>query len=269
MQKTIDNGERILPDILKSPYERMLYAKHLFSYEYITTILPSDYNILEIGCGEGYGSYLISKYFRNIIALDNNKETIDCAIKKYQAPNLKFIYYEGEILPFDDSSFDAVIAFQVIEHIKNDKAFVQQVVRILKDGGQFIATTPDKTYRLKPGQKPWYKYHIREYNKDELLDLLKPYFSNISIYAIKSLEDIFKIEKNVADLASFLSSIDIFNIRDLIGYHTKRYIINIFNNIRYIFIKNNNHPNKDFTTKDFFISNDFYHALDLLVQCKK
>ena len=71
-------------------------------------------------------------------------------------------------------SFDFVISFQVIEHIKNDKLFVKEIFRVLKDGGKFIVTTPNIEMTLT--RNPW---HIREYTITELENLLLQDFQSV------------------------------------------------------------------------------------------
>lgn len=73
-----------------------------------------------------------------------------------------------------NNSFDFVISFQVIEHIQNDSAYVKEIHRVLKPGGKFIVTTPNKPMSLS--RNPW---HIREYTISELKTLLLKCFSSV------------------------------------------------------------------------------------------
>jgi SAM-dependent methyltransferase len=80
---------------------------------------------------------------------------------------------------FADESFDYVISFQVIEHIKRDKDFVKEVSRVLRKGGKFIVSTPNAPMSLT--RNPW---HIREYTEQQLRDLLSADFSSIEAYGV-------------------------------------------------------------------------------------
>jgi SAM-dependent methyltransferase len=73
---------------------------------------------------------------------------------------------------FADESFDYVISFQVIEHIKRDKDFVKEVSRVLRKGGKFIVSTPNAPMSLT--RNPW---HVREYTSEELYMLLRGFES--------------------------------------------------------------------------------------------
>ena len=72
------------------------------------------------------------------------------------------------------NSFDYVITFQVIEHIKNDFAFLKEIHRVLRPGGRLIVSTPNKKMSLT--RNPW---HVREYTPDEFKNLIGNYFQSI------------------------------------------------------------------------------------------
>ena len=88
-------------------------------------------------------------------------------------------------LDFADESFDYVISFQVIEHIKNDKEFVAEVSRVLRKGGKFIVSTPNAPMSLT--RNPW---HVREYTAEELKKLLSKEFSQIDMMGVGGNEKI-------------------------------------------------------------------------------
>jgi len=271
MVKKIANGERVVPENIKTRYEYMLYIRHLFAYETVCQMLPAEFTVLEIGCGEGYGANLLAKYSKEVIAIDNNSFAIQHATKKYSSNNLKFLSYDGNKLPFDNNRFDAVISFQVIEHIEDDIKFISEVYRVLKDKGKLIFTTPNKKYRLKPGQKPWYQFHIREYDKDEFEDLLETIFNKVKVSYINAPLEIYNTELKLAKLASLVQTCDLLNLRKLISYNMKRKVIQMFsfiNNLKDYSQKERNLKNK-YNTKDFFISNDETRGLDLFAICEK
>ena len=90
-------------------------------------------------------------------------------------------------LKFDDNSIDFVVTFQVIEHIKDDEKFVQEIHRVLKPGGKLILTTPNILMSLS--RNPW---HIREYNPTEMNEILKTSFSNINLKGIYGNEKVMR-----------------------------------------------------------------------------
>jgi SAM-dependent methyltransferase len=80
-----------------------------------------------------------------------------------------------------DSAFNFVVAVEVLEHVEQDDAFVAQVNRVLRDGGQFLMTTPngDSVANTNPD-------HKRHYTRAGLESLLKRYFRDVQVaYAIR------------------------------------------------------------------------------------
>ena len=94
-------------------------------------------------------------------------------------PHVRYMQATVPPLPFADGSFDFVISFQVIEHIRRDVDFVREVHRVLRPGGQFIVTTPNAPMSLT--RNPW---HVREYTADELRDLLARSFSAVEMLGV-------------------------------------------------------------------------------------
>jgi SAM-dependent methyltransferase len=80
-----------------------------------------------------------------------------------------------------DASFDCVVAVEVIEHVADDEAFVREIHRVLRPGGQFLATTPNGDAR--PNTNPDHKRH---YKRAELHAILSRYFPIVGVeYAIR------------------------------------------------------------------------------------
>lgn len=150
-----------------NPVHQRLY----FPYEAAAKEISGD--ILELGCGWGRGVEKLLSVATNYTGLDKNVELINklqVAYPKhtFKTANLPFL------TDFADNSFDYVVTFQVIEHIKDDKKFLAEAHRVLKPGGKIYLTTVNKDYSLS--RNPW---HIREYKTNELRDLMLNYFSNV------------------------------------------------------------------------------------------
>jgi 2-polyprenyl-3-methyl-5-hydroxy-6-metoxy-1,4-benzoquinol methylase len=76
------------------------------------------------------------------------------------------VFHKMEIPPLlniESDSVDFVVTFQVIEHIQDDKFFLEDIHRVLKPGGTLLLTTPNKLMSLS--RNPW---HIREYTPIEM-----------------------------------------------------------------------------------------------------
>lgn len=75
-----------------------------------------------------------------------------------------------------EKSFDVVVAVEVLEHVREDEAFVRNVIRVLRPGGIFIMTTPNGDFIPNP-----YADHQRHYRRDQLVQLLARYFPSVDV----------------------------------------------------------------------------------------
>ena len=167
------SGERVIEDDYRSsPGMYAIYLMHLASYEFAKQYTAGQ-RVLDLGCGSGDGAAMIAETARSVTAVDVSPEAVSYAAHKYGRPNLTFQQIKAdELLPFPDQSFDVVLSFQVIEHVMDDAAYVREACRVLTEDGVLIVITPNRTTRLLAGQKPWNRWHVREYGSEELLRLL-------------------------------------------------------------------------------------------------
>jgi len=187
-------GERIIPGNFNSKEEYFLYIRHFFAYEFINKKVSKDNSVLEIGCGEGYGTSLVSTKVRNIVGLDVSKDIINHANEKYKSHNCFFELFDGYKIPFDNDSFDVVISCQVIEHVPNDINYLKEINRALKKGGFLILTTPNRVHRLYPWQKPWNSFHLREYSRRDFGKVLESVFLDVKVSGINAIKEITETE---------------------------------------------------------------------------
>lgn len=153
----IKTAERVSRDVTDN------YVFQRSKLAYVEAAKRVEGRVLEIGTGTGYGVEFIAPHAERYVTLDK------CRSEELpQMPsNVEFVQCAVPPLPFEDESFDCVVSFQVIEHIKCDKEFVREVYRVLKPGGRFIVSTPNRPMSLT--RNPW---HVREYTAEEFKALL-------------------------------------------------------------------------------------------------
>lgn len=133
--------------------------------------------VLEIGCGTGIDSLLVAEQTDALafgIDLSHEALTVAARISKCFANNLVSANADGFYLPFKDSVFDLVFSQGVLEHVPEEKPFLAEQIRVLKNGGILVVNVPQKYtvytlmkhYRIKRGQWPWGKE--KEYNYFQL-----------------------------------------------------------------------------------------------------
>jgi ubiquinone/menaquinone biosynthesis C-methylase UbiE/uncharacterized membrane protein YbhN (UPF0104 family) len=260
-------GERVIPEnFLQSKEAYLLYLKHLFAYESAKEFISEKSSIIEVGCGEGYGTHFLSHHVQHIIGLDVDESVIQHASNKYSSETCTFQIYNGLQIPYDDNTYDAVISFQVIEHVQNDICYLAEIQRILKPTGVCLLTTPNSAYRVKPNKKPWNRFHVREYYADELEALLKSIFSEVRVWGIRGNEEIENIEKVRVKQAQRFAALDPLNLRRFIpaSYETR-----IATELKKLLYKKRTTQNNDdflkkYSTHDFYITRDTVEdSLDL------
>lgn len=135
--------------------------------------------ILDIGCGYGWGTHLLSSKGR-VIGVDIDRKTISEAKKRFRDnKNIQFMCTDATHLPLQSNSLDTVVEIENIEHIREWWKCLQNIRRMLKKGGLLVISSPNRDYfwkRLKTrlgypvAPNP---YHVHEFCEDELVSLLK------------------------------------------------------------------------------------------------
>src|SRR3569832_184980 len=90
--------------------------EHLHRYALAKEFVQGK-KVLDIACGEGYGSNLLAEAAEMVQGVDIDESIIAKAKNKYTAKNLRFAGGSVEKIPFDASSFDVVVSFETLEHI--------------------------------------------------------------------------------------------------------------------------------------------------------
>ena len=101
-----------------------------------------DKDVLEIGCGNGHGAYLLNqKSSRSYVGLDVMEEQVEKARQRY--PQFKFLVQDATNLhQFVDGSKDVVVIFGVLHHIPEWRKVIDEVRRVLRTGGSFFVEEP-------------------------------------------------------------------------------------------------------------------------------
>ncbi|MDO8639225.1 MAG: methyltransferase domain-containing protein [Candidatus Daviesbacteria bacterium] len=124
--------------------------------------LKNGDKVLDLGCGSGYYSYLLSKMpiKLNITGIDNHVNAIEDAKRDVGEKNAKFIIGNAEKLPFPENSFDKIVMSEIIEHVKDDIRVLKEARRVLKQGGILVLTTPNKNYPFLWDPVNWILEHF-------------------------------------------------------------------------------------------------------------
>ena len=170
-------GERVIPGQVNAD----LWSEHLARYAFARRYAGGK-KVLDAGCGAGYGTAELAQEADHVTGLDLASEALDYARANYPLENVTFTAGSCVALPFLSGSFDLVVAFEVIEHLEDPIAFIAESARVLKPGGLFIVSTPNKRYyaesRAATGPN---LYHQHEFELHEFQTALSEFFPQVSL----------------------------------------------------------------------------------------
>ncbi len=149
---------------------------------------PGD-RLLDLGCGFGRHAYQAARLGAEVVGFDAGADEVRkvqdtfgamCVAGELHAETARVGAVRGDALrlPFGDSSFDRVIASEVLEHIPDDRSAMSELARVLRPGGTMAVTVPrcgpefvnwalSDEYHNVPGG------HVRIYRHKELVARLE------------------------------------------------------------------------------------------------
>jgi ubiquinone/menaquinone biosynthesis C-methylase UbiE len=220
MKKTT---ERLSPDRARTVEESVIDAMHRFAYLMVEEYAEPSDRLLEIGFGEGYGSEIVAPWVGEYVGVEVEPAAVTHAAEKYERLNTSFVHYDGTTLPFGDASFDLVIAFQVIEHVPDPEGFLHEARRVTPPGACVLIVTPNRNHRLQDGERPWNRYHLREYTAGELEAVMRKVFETVEMFGISGSPAMNEIEKRRVARARRLARLDRLGLRYVLpeGFDTR------------------------------------------------
>ncbi|MEO8886366.1 MAG: class I SAM-dependent methyltransferase [Mucilaginibacter sp.] len=167
--------ERVDIDVAGSPW----HEEHLSRYYFIKDRVK-DKVILDIACGTGFGTeLLINNNASFVYAADVADEAIEICnarLKKINAGNFICHKQDGTQMSYADHTFDMVVSFETIEHIKEYNSFLKEISRVLKPGGLLVLSTPNALVTKPINGVPQNPFHVHEFGPNELNQLLSKFF---------------------------------------------------------------------------------------------
>ena len=178
------NGERLVPKDKQCGPETEIYKEHMKRYEFAQTFIKKDDNVLDLACGVGYGSKLLTEK-RNctVYGCDISSDAIEYAQKNYSSKKVIFQTMNASSLSFPNKFFDCITCFETLEHLKNYVPALEEFSRVLKNHGTLIISTPNKEISLEHQSEN--EYHINEFTHDEFIKILSNNFKKILLYSQK------------------------------------------------------------------------------------
>ena len=172
-------GERVVPG--KTPDD--IYREHIDRYIFAAGLTKGK-AILDVACGTGYGvERMVEAGAARAVGVDISVESVSYARERFGGNDgTSFVCADAIRLPFSDSSFDVVVSFETIEHIKQYRKFLAECRRVLKENGLFVSSTPNRRIFSPDIRKPPNPFHVREFWPEEFTRLLGRFFADTKLY---------------------------------------------------------------------------------------
>jgi SAM-dependent methyltransferase len=245
--------------------ERPIRERQLAAY-YRAADYIEGLQVLEIGCGEGIGPSLLSRKAASMVALDYSEEAICIARSRYGDCGIEFQLMRVPPIKFSAGSFDAIICFQMIEHLKEPEELVVEIKRVLKEDGVALIATVNKEETIT--ENP---YHLHEFGANELETLLKKHFATVEMSGVFGDEVFTRYwEENRRWVSNFMR-LDICGLSRRLPRKLKAYLFDSASRLMRARLKQRNpHLCSEITHRNFvFRPNSFDGCLDFFAVCKK
>jgi GT2 family glycosyltransferase len=168
-------GERFVPEV-----EGDIKLEHVHRYLAVRHLARGK-RVLDIACGEGYGSKILSAEAVSVVGVDVDEASVIHAAATYTDANIKFLHGDIVAIPLADASVDLVVSFETLEHLTDHRMMMREIKRVLAQGGVLVVSSPDKReYSDLPNYKN--PYHLRELYLSEFVSLLGEHFAHHALY---------------------------------------------------------------------------------------
>jgi SAM-dependent methyltransferase len=171
-------GERTLPDV---PEENYWFQRHLAVYRWIAARAHGR-RIVDLACGEGYGSAELGRTAESVVGVDANPEAFDHARAKYTRGNVRF---ERNMIELWTGDVDCVVFLQTIEHVQDADAVMRHIRELIgPDGVAYVSTPNVLTLAPKGAERSGNPWHVHEYRPAEYRALCERHFGRVDLLGV-------------------------------------------------------------------------------------
>lgn len=160
-------------DTSLAPDRPNIEASIHFARYAIATPLVNGKKVLDIACGEGYGSHLLKRSgAEQVVGVDVSADAVNRARNSFAAPGVEFMQADAASIEreFPPEYFDVIVSCETIEHIENPAKYLQSLKNVAKKDAVFIISCPNDHWYF-PEEHQRNPYHLRKYRFDEFKEL--------------------------------------------------------------------------------------------------
>jgi len=171
--------ERIVPG---EAYWSSYVPAHRQRYQFATGFIRGG-RVLDAGCGVGYGARMLAEAgATEVVAVDISDAALDQASRYFAHPRVRLVRDNCETMTMVDGFFNAIVAFESLEHFQEPRVFLEKVASLLTPGGVFLCSTPNAmVFPPSSDGRPKNPYHVHEYTPEEFHALLGSHFGEVSV----------------------------------------------------------------------------------------
>jgi 2-polyprenyl-3-methyl-5-hydroxy-6-metoxy-1,4-benzoquinol methylase len=161
------------------------YAIHFGHYAWVPEVASDASRILDFGCGSGYGAGYLATLGKDVCGADISQEAVNYAADLY--PAARFVctsldkpLEENPALRQCGLGWDAVISFEVIEHVEDSMNFVRNAAAMVADNGVALIGSPNRltSFEFNP---TYTEDHVHEFTPYQLDQLCRMYFHSVEL----------------------------------------------------------------------------------------
>jgi SAM-dependent methyltransferase len=184
-RETAEHPEPFTGERLTTAIGGQVQIEHYHRYLFARS-LARGLDVLDVASGEGYGSALLAQIARSVVGVEYSGSTVRMASGNFRRPNLQFLQGDARSLPLADDCMDLVVSFETIEHFDRQDEFLHEVRRVLRPGGRFIVSTPDRDIYSPLGSAA-NPFHVHELSRQEFTTLLRGSFEHVLLIRQRAL----------------------------------------------------------------------------------
>lgn len=151
-KKELKSGERNIRSTIDK-----VKKWHKWRYKEALKYVKEGDIVLDVGCGVGFGSFILSENAKQVVGVDDSQEAINYAKRYWLKGNIK--YYCKDAFEIKNT-YNVTAAFEIIEHIRDTEEFFKKLGEITKD--VLVLSVPHASIRVKN------KFHWRHFTKEEI-----------------------------------------------------------------------------------------------------
>jgi SAM-dependent methyltransferase len=162
----------------RTPRRAVYYSSY---YKFAAKMIGHNQRVLDVGCGEGLGTWLVAAECGFARGIDSDEDAIDVAKSNWPEEKAEFVC--ADFLAVPSEQWDAVVTFDVIEHIRPENAgcFLERIAANLTSRGIAVIGTPNQTGQVyasavsKAG-------HVNVYSAERLEEELRRHFAHVFMF---------------------------------------------------------------------------------------